>query len=69
MSDVTAVVDGYLSAWNERDPVHRAELIDQVWADDSRLIDPPLTGEGHAGISDMAEAMTAAFVRAWAQAV
>jgi len=59
--DVTTTVDTYLSAWNEPDAARRAELIDQAWADDGRLIDPPLTGEGHDGISAMAEAMQQQF--------
>ncbi len=56
-TDVTSIVDDYLSAWNERDAERRAEIIERVWAPDGRLIDPPLTGEGHAGIADAAIAM------------
>lgn len=57
MTDVTATVDGYLSAYNEPDRARRDALIEQVWAADARLIDPPLAGEGHSAISDMADAM------------
>ena len=57
MSATPATVDRYLAAWNEPDPARRGELIAQVWAEDGRLIDPPLTGEGHDGISEMAAAM------------
>lgn len=32
-TDITATVDGYLSAWNERDPQWRAELIERVWSE------------------------------------
>lgn len=53
MSDLTATVDTYFSAWNETDADRRAALIEQVWAQEGRLIDPPLTGEGHQGISEM----------------
>jgi hypothetical protein len=56
-TDVTTTVDGYLAAWNERDAERRAELIEQVWAPDGRLIDPPIEGDGHAGISDVAAVM------------
>jgi hypothetical protein len=56
-TDVTTTVDAYLSAWNERDPARRAQLIERVWAPDGRLIDPPLTGEGYDGISDVASAL------------
>jgi hypothetical protein len=56
-TDVTTTVDGYLAAWNERDPKRRAELVERAWAPDGQLIDPPMIGEGHHGISAMAEAM------------
>ena len=57
MTHPTATVDTYLSAFNERDRSRRDALIAEVWAEDARLIDPPLTGEGHAGISEVADAM------------
>lgn len=57
MSNPSTVVDAYLSAYNEPDRDRRAELIEEAWARDGRLIDPPLTGEGHDGISDMADAL------------
>ena len=53
MSDLTSTVDTYFAAWNETDAARRGELIEQVWAADGRLIDPPLTGEGYQGISDL----------------
>jgi hypothetical protein len=56
-TDITATVDAYLSAWNERDPQRRAELLERAWSEQGRLIDPPLAAEGHAAISDMAAAM------------
>jgi hypothetical protein len=56
-TDITATVDAYLSAWNERDPQRRAELIERAWSERGRLIDPPLAADGHAAISDMASAM------------
>jgi hypothetical protein len=56
-TDVTTTVDHYLAAWNERDPQRRAEWIERAWAPEGRLIDPPLEGAGHAGISDAAAAM------------
>lgn len=53
MSDLTTTVDTYFSAWNETDADQRAALIEQVWAPEGQLIDPPLTGKGHQGISEM----------------
>jgi hypothetical protein len=60
-SDVTATVDRYLAAYGEPDPQRRAELIATVWADNGRLIDPPLAGEGHDGIAGMAQALQQQF--------
>jgi hypothetical protein len=57
MTDVDQVVDTYLSAWNERDEQRRAELIEVAWTPDGELVDPPIAGEGHSGISDVAAAM------------
>ena len=61
MSDLTATVDTYLAAWNETDRTRRAELVEQVWAPDGTLTDPPLAASGHAGISDMHAALQGQF--------
>ena len=61
MSDVTTTVDTYLSAWNEPDPDRRAALVEQVWAPDGTLTDPPMAAAGHAGISEMHAALQAQF--------
>lgn len=53
MSDVTATVDTYLSAWNETDPGRRASLVEQVWAPEGTLTDPPLAAAGRAAISEL----------------
>lgn len=61
MDDLTTTVDLLLAAWNETDATERAGLVARVWADDGRLIDPPLAAEGHAAISDTAAALHAQF--------
>jgi hypothetical protein len=61
MSDLAPTVDTYLDGWNETQPARRAELIDQVWSADGRLIDPPLDASGRAEISDMAQSLHAQF--------
>lgn len=58
-ADVAATIDGHLSAYGEPDAARRADLIARVWAGDGRLVDPPIAGEGHGGISEMAEAVLA----------
>lgn len=57
MTDPTTTVDTYLEAYSEPDAARRAELIGRAWAPDGQLIDPPLTGEGHTGISEAADAV------------
>ena len=60
-TDITATVDSYLAAYGEPDRVRRAEIIANVWAEDGRLVDPPATGEGHDGISALADAVQQQF--------
>jgi hypothetical protein len=57
VTDVTTTVDTHLSGFSEPDPDRRAELIGSVWTEDGHLIDPPLAGEGHAGIAALGEAL------------
>jgi hypothetical protein len=59
--DPARTVDGYLAAYSEPDGARRAELVAAVWAADGRLVDPPLTGEGHDGIGAMAAAVQQQF--------
>jgi hypothetical protein len=57
MNDIATTVDTYLAAYNETDVDRRKKLIERVWTTDGRLIDPPLAGEGHDGVNDMALAL------------
>ncbi len=61
MSDLTNTIDTYLSAWNESDDAARAELVGTVWAEDGRLVDPPMAASGHAEISGMHAALQQQF--------
>ena len=54
---LAATVDLYLAAWNERDADRRAELIGRAWAEDGRLVDPPMAAEGAQEIAGMAAAL------------
>jgi hypothetical protein len=55
MNDLTAVVDAWLEAFAEEDIERRTKLIEQAWSPDGRLVDPPLEGEGYAGLSEAAD--------------
>ena len=61
MSDLTTTIDTYLTAWSEQDPDVRAELVGRVWADDGRLVDPPMAATGHAEISGLHGALQQQF--------
>lgn len=61
MNDITRTIDAYLEAYGEPDSARRVALIEQVWALDGELIDPPLDATGHSAISDMAAAVQAQF--------
>jgi len=49
----TATVDTYLAAYNETDATARDALLRAAFVADGRLVDPPLSGEGREGISEM----------------
>jgi hypothetical protein len=47
MNDLTTVVDAWLEAYAEADVERRMKLIEQAWAPEGRLVDPPLEGKGY----------------------
>ncbi len=53
-TDIATIVDTNLMALTETDPGRRAELIERAWSEDGSLTDPPLVGEGHAGLNEFA---------------
>lgn len=57
MTSADTVVDTYLAAYNETDAPTRRRLLEDAFAADGHLIDPPLLGAGIAGISDMMAAV------------
>jgi hypothetical protein len=40
MSDFTQLAEQYIATWNETDPSARRALIDEIWSQDGRYIDP-----------------------------
>jgi hypothetical protein len=61
MTDVTTVVDTYLSMWNEADRGRRAEIVRTAWADEGAYWDPMLEAHGHDEIVGMVDAVQAQF--------
>lgn len=57
MTDHRETIDIHLDAYGEPDAARRADLVAQVWAEDGRLVDPPLEAAGRSGIADMAAAV------------
>jgi hypothetical protein len=54
---VTELVDDHLATWSEPDPARRLQRIAACWEADGALVDPPLDGHGHDGISALMAAM------------
>ena len=52
-SSVTATIDTYMDAYSETDTALRAELVARTFTSNGELIDPPIEGKGHAGITEM----------------
>jgi hypothetical protein len=61
MSDLTAVVDAYLSMWNEEDATARAAIVERAWEADGRYVDPLLEASGHVALSEMVAGVHAQF--------
>ena len=61
MSNISTTIDTLFAMWNEQDAARRAKLVEAVWTEDGRLVDPPLDGTGHAGIADMVAAVQSQF--------
>lgn len=61
MADLHSTIDTRLDANGEPDPDRRATLVGRVWAENGRLVDPPVDGTGRAGISEVAAVAQSAY--------
>jgi SnoaL-like domain len=50
---IDTIIDTYMDAYSEPDVARRAELVAKTFTSDGELIDPPIDGKGHAGITEM----------------
>ena len=55
------VAQRYLQAWNETDPQRRRGLVQEVFADGARYVDPLADVAGHEGISTLIGGMQQQF--------
>lgn len=55
LADPTSVVDAWLVAYAQPDLAQRRQSIQQIWAADGTLIDPPFDGAGHEALSGMVD--------------
>ena len=61
MKTVNETVVRYLSAWNERDPKRRRELVAATWTEEGSYVDAHRHGHGHGAIDAMLAATQAQF--------
>jgi len=61
VTNASTTIDTLFAMWNEQDAGRRAKLVETVWVEDGQLVDPPLEGTGHAGITDMIAAVQSQF--------
>lgn len=61
MADLADTIENHLDGLNETEPGLRSQKLEQVWAIDGRLIDPPLAGSGRTEISEMVGTLQAQF--------
>ncbi|MFF7250549.1 nuclear transport factor 2 family protein [Embleya sp. NPDC008237] len=48
--DFTALAERYIATWNEVDPAARRKLVEEVYTEDARYVDPLVAAEGHDAI-------------------
>lgn len=57
MTDATELAERYIAIWNETDASRRAAMIAACWTEDAVYVDPLMTAEGHAAISNLVDAV------------
>jgi hypothetical protein len=61
MTPIEKLVDTHLAAYTDPDAERRLAAIRRTWHAQGRLIDPPMGGVGHDGISELAAKVIAQF--------
>jgi hypothetical protein len=55
------VVERYIDSWNQTDPQRRRQLVDELWAEDARYVDPMAEASGRTEVDAMIGAVQAQF--------
>ncbi len=58
---VQPVIDRYIEAWNTTDDARRLELLETVFTDEAKFIDPFVEADGAQGVADFIGGMQAQF--------
>jgi hypothetical protein len=61
MTAIETLVDSHLAAYADPNAERRLDTIRRTWHPEGRLIDPPFSGLGHTGISELAAKVVAQF--------
>jgi hypothetical protein len=61
MSELKAIAENYIAAWNEANPAARAALMDAAFTPDASYRDPIMQGDGHAGIAALIDGVQQQF--------
>jgi hypothetical protein len=55
------VVERYIDSWNQTDPQRRRQLVDELWAEDARYVDPMAEANGRNEVDAMIGAVQGQF--------
>jgi SnoaL-like domain len=55
------VIERYIDSWNQTDPQRRRKLVDELWAEDARYVDPMAEASGRNEVDAMIGAVQAQF--------
>lgn len=61
MIDTQIMAQRYIASWNEADAATRRQLVDDLWTEDARYVDPIMKAEGQDGIATLIGGVHAQF--------
>lgn len=61
MIDTHTIAQRYIASWNEAEATTRRQLVDSLWTEDARYVDPIMNAEGQDGIASLIGGVHAQF--------